>query len=107
MISLFAPRAKRNRSLVGFALALLLAAPAVMLWAGRAQRIDTGAEDFIHQRLAQDEARRLATTPLPEAAMPPADFSPFGGVLRPHRLTGPAAEGTLPAATGDVDWNRG
>jgi hypothetical protein len=104
MNSLFAPRAKRNRTFVAFGLALLLAAPAVMLWAGKAQRVETGTEDAYLQKHAQDEARRLATTPLPEATQPPADFSPFGGTLRPKRLSATMAAETLAAPHGDVSW---
>jgi hypothetical protein len=105
MNSLFAPRAKRNRIMVAFGLALLLAAPAVMLWADKVQRVDFATEDAMELKHAQDEARRLATTPLPEATQPPADFSPFGGTLRPIRLQGNLAAETLHSPLGDVSWD--
>src|SRR4029079_16091064 len=94
MNALFAPGAKRNRIIVACGLSLLLASPAVMLWASKTQRNDFG-EDAYELRHAQDEARRLSTIALPEAALPPAEFSPFGGALQPRRLNGPAAVETL------------
>ena len=104
MNALFAPGAKRNRIIVAFGLSLLLASPAVMLWASKTQRIDFG-EDAYEQRHAQDEARRLSTIALPEATLPPAEFSPFGGAFKPNRLNGPAQAETLASPLGDVAWN--
>ena len=78
MNALFAPGAKRNRFLVAFGLTLLLAAPAMMLWAGKAQLVDNGGDDsLMEQRLLRDEARRLSGVALPEATFPPAEFSPL------------------------------
>jgi hypothetical protein len=104
MNALFAPGAKRNRMIVAFGLSLLLAAPAVMLWASKTQRIDFG-EDAYEQRHAQDEARRLSTIVLPEGTLPPAEFSPFGGALTPKRQNGPAAAELLASPIGDVAWD--
>jgi len=104
MNALATPGAKRNRILVAFGLSLLLASPAVVLWAGKVQRSDFG-EDAYELRHAQDEARRLSTVALPEATLPPPEFSPFGGALQPRRLNGPAAAETLASPLGDVAWN--
>ncbi|HEV8201238.1 MAG TPA: hypothetical protein VGS03_14575, partial [Candidatus Polarisedimenticolia bacterium] len=104
MNALFAPGAKRNRIIVAFGLSLLLASPAVMLWASKTQRNDF-SEDAYELRHAQDEARRLSTIALPEATLPPAEFSPFGGALQPRRLNGPAAADTLASPLGDESWN--
>ncbi|HET8947744.1 MAG TPA: hypothetical protein VFQ07_12250, partial [Candidatus Polarisedimenticolia bacterium] len=106
MNALFAPGAKRNRIIVAFGLSLLLASPAVMLWASKTQRNDF-SEDAYEQRHAQDEARRLSTIALPEATLPPAEFSPFGGAFKPNRLNGPAAAETLASPLGDSVWNPG
>ena len=40
MNALFAPGAKRTRILVAFGLTLLLAMPAVLIWAQKAQKAD-------------------------------------------------------------------
>ena len=103
MNALFAPGAKRNRIIVAFGLSLLLASPAVMLWASKTQRIDFG-EDAYEQRHAQDEARRLSTIALPEATLPPAEFSPFGGAFKPNRINGSAQAETLASPLGDLAW---
>jgi hypothetical protein len=104
MNALFAPGAKRNRMIVAFGLSLLLAAPAVMLWANKTQRIDFG-EDAYEQKHAQDEARRLSTIALPEGTLPPAEFSPFGGALKPKLVNGPAAAELFASPLGDLAWD--
>ena len=104
MNALFAPGAKRNRMIVAFGLSLLLATPAIVLWADKTQRAEF-SEDAYEQRHAQDEARRLSTIVLPEGTLPPAEFSPFGGVLKPRRQHGPAAEELLHSPLGDVAWD--
>ena len=106
MNSFFAPGAKRTRFLVAFGLALLLATPAVMIWAGKAQIVDTPGDDSqFEQTLLRDEARRMSSLSLPEGFMPPAEFSPFGGALKPRRLSAEKAVGTLASPIGDVDWD--
>ena len=104
MNALFAPGAKRNRLIVAFGLSLLLATPAIVLWADKTQRNDFG-EDAYEQRHAQDEARRLSSIALPEGTLPPAEFSPFGGVLKPRRAQGAAAAELLHSPIGDVAWS--
>jgi len=52
MNALFAPGAKRTRFLVAFGLTLLLATPAMMIWASKAQFVDTpGSENQLEQQL--------------------------------------------------------
>ena len=106
MNALFAPGAKRNRFMVAFGLTLLLAAPAMMLWAGKAQNVDTGDDSRMEQTLLKDEARRVAGVGVPEATYPPAEFSPFGGVLKPREIRGAAAADLLAAPVlGDIAWD--
>jgi len=106
MNNLFAPGAKRTRFLVAFGLTLLLATPAVMIWASKAQLVDTpGDESQFEQTLLRDEARRMSSLSLPEGYLPPAEFSPFGGALKPRRLSAELAAGTLASPIGDVAWD--
>ncbi|HZN04830.1 MAG TPA: hypothetical protein VFD06_14695, partial [Candidatus Polarisedimenticolia bacterium] len=105
MNALFAPGAKRNRMIVAFGLSLLLATPAIVLWADKTQRSDIEGEDAYELKHAQDEARRLSSIVLPEGTLPPAEFSPFGGVLKPRRLQGGAGDDLLFSPIGDRSWN--
>jgi hypothetical protein len=99
MNALFAPGAKRTRVLVAFGLTLLLATPAMMIWAGKAQLINLPGDDSkFQQALMQSEARKMGSVALPPGHMPPAEFSPFGGVLKSST---PGAE----KDAGRVDWD--
>src|SRR5262245_39304580 len=106
MNTLFAPGAKRTRFLVAFGLTLLLATPMVMIWAGKVQIGSSGEESQGDAALVRAESRWLSSQPLPEATMPPAEFSPFGGPLTPRSLSADKAAKALPAPTlGDVEWD--
>jgi len=106
MPPVISPRTKRPGIPLILSLAFVLATPAVLIWAGKARRIDTPEDESrMELRLLQDEARRLAAVGRPEAFYPPAEFSPFGGALKPQRLDAAAAAGTLHSPLGDVDWD--
>ena len=105
MNSFFAPGAKRTRFLVAFGLSMLLAAPAMLIWASKAQRFETPNEDQFELLQQKNEGQRLATVQLPSAEMPPAEFSPFGGAFTPRRYSADKAAGTLFSPLGDTDWD--
>jgi hypothetical protein len=105
MNSFFAPGAKRTRFLVAFGLSMLLAAPAMLIWASKAQRFETPNEDQFELLQQKNEGQRLATVQLPSAEMPPAEFSPFGGAFTPRRYSADKAAGSLFSPMGDTDWD--
>jgi hypothetical protein len=108
MNALFAPGAKRTRFLVAFGLTLLLATPAVMIWANKAQIVDLpGDESQLEQALLRDEARVLSSLRLPPGHLPPAEFSPFGGVLKPGRSSAEKATGVRSWDPAQDDWPAG
>ncbi|HZM70897.1 MAG TPA: hypothetical protein VFB95_11105, partial [Candidatus Cryosericum sp.] len=88
MNALFAPGAKRNRILAAFGLTLLLAAPAMLVWASRPYMQNPSDESAAELRYQAEEARRLSAVPLPPGHMPLPENSPFGGAFRAKRASG-------------------
>ncbi|HUD72212.1 MAG TPA: thrombospondin type 3 repeat-containing protein, partial [Dongiaceae bacterium] len=79
----------------------------MMLWAGKAQIVDIGGEDSQYeQALLKAEARYISGQSGLEATYPPAEFSPFGGVISPRQVSADRAADMLASPTlGDVEWN--
>jgi hypothetical protein len=108
MRAFFAP-AKRTRFLVALGLALLMATPAVMIWANKAQlKPSVGADvsDF-EAHLEEAIARRLMGVQLPMAFASSPEFAPFGGPIKAKVLSGDSGRGKLLTNLGHEDWDAG
>ncbi len=88
--------ARCTRVLVAFGLCLLLASPAILLWASRPVQIPgdlAGSQGLLALDLA--DARRLEGTALPAAHVRPPEFAPFGGPREERLLPGNASDAIL------------
>ena len=98
MNALFAPGAKCTRILVALGLTLLIAAPAVLLWAQRAQRVEGpegGDGQFVDTIAAQIEGRRYESVQLPGSTLPPPEFAPFGRAMTVRLLPAELAKDSI------------
>jgi hypothetical protein len=87
-------------------LLVLLLVPIALLYGGRPQPAPAGtAEDPIERAMQTQAARAASRFVAPDAAVPPAEFSPFGGVLKPRRLQGGAGDDLLFSPIGDRSWS--
>jgi hypothetical protein len=103
MNALFAPGAKRNRLLIALVLAVILATPAVLLWASKEQAINMTAEDRAEQAANEAEARLMQRMILPEGHARPAGLSPFGDAFTAPRLKEGDARNLLLTPLGHMD----
>ncbi|HXH27617.1 MAG TPA: hypothetical protein VNL37_01140, partial [Candidatus Polarisedimenticolia bacterium] len=103
MNRLFAPGAKSTRILVIIGFALMLASPAMLIWASKAQlpSTDEGMSAAELQKL-RAETRFIASRVLPDAHARPSELSPFGGKYLNPRLAKGDARGTIRTPLGDM-----
>src|SRR5262245_15138608 len=101
--------ADRRRLLLRFLPALsilfLLAAPAMLVRAGRPYPKEPTDESEIDQRYLAAEARWLTSRPHPQGYMPLPENSPFGGALEVVRQPDDLAKGMLRSPLGDLAWD--
>src|SRR3989338_4376275 len=95
---------KCTRLLVAFGLCLILAAPAMLLWASRAQLSPIGdEEDAFIAKLMQMDARQMDKLQLPPATLRPAEFAVFGDDFKTARRVDGDANGLLRTNLADID----
>jgi hypothetical protein len=105
MNALFAPGAKCPRLLVALGLALLLAGPAMLLWASRPAPL-TGDDSPLMRGLAERDLKIGSRIIMPEGFARPSEFSPFNHKFEqgPVRTLG-NPDGLLRTSLGDVDMS--
>ncbi|MBI1950761.1 MAG: S8 family serine peptidase, partial [Acidobacteria bacterium] len=95
---------KCTRLLVAFGLCLILAAPAMLLWASRAQLAPvTDEEDAFIAKLMEIDARQMAKLQLPPATLRPAEFAVFGDDFKTARRVDGDTRGLLRTNIADLD----
>jgi hypothetical protein len=108
MRALFTP-AKRTRFLVALGLALLMATPAVMIWANKVQHKSSAGSGLsgFEAHLEEAISRRLAGVQLPRAFASSPEFAPFGGPIKAKVLSGDSGRGKLLTNLGHESWDAG
>jgi hypothetical protein len=106
MKALFAP-AKRTRFLIALGLALLLATPAVMIWANKVQLKSSTTADLsdFEAYMAERTTQAVMGIQLPKGFPSAPEFAPFGGPIQQEVLSGDAARGKLLTNLGHADWD--
>ena len=94
---------KCTRLLVAIGLCLILAAPAMLLWASRAQSPAGDEEDAFIAKLMEMDARKMATVQLPAATLRPAGFAVFGEDFKTPRRVHGDPRGLLRTNIADID----
>src|SRR5262249_11018828 len=96
---------KCSRLPLGLGLSLLLAGPALLIWASRGIQLpDSSGDSSPDAGLEQIEAQKIGSLQLPPATPRPSEFSPFGEAFKngPARVPGDAP-GYLRMNLGDLD----
>ncbi|HXU10887.1 MAG TPA: S8 family serine peptidase, partial [Candidatus Binatia bacterium] len=95
---------KCTRLLVALGLCLILAAPAMLLWASRAQITSSGdEEDAFIAKLMEMDAKKMASVQYPAATQRPAGFAVFGEDFKSPRRVDGDAKGLLRTNIADID----
>jgi hypothetical protein len=95
---------KCTRLLVALGLCLILAAPAMLLWASRAQITSSGdEEDAFIAKLMEMDAKKMASVQNPPATLRPEGFAVFGEDFKSPRRVEGEAKGLLRTNIADID----
>jgi Thrombospondin type 3 repeat len=107
MNRLFAPGAKCTRILVIIGFVLMLASPAMLIWASKAP-MPSSTEGMTAAQIQelQAETRFIASRILPEGHARPVELSPFGGKYLNPRLQEGDARGFIRTSLGDLRPDR-
>src|SRR5688572_19934223 len=98
-------RAARLQLSVTLGLCLILAAPAMLLWASKGQPAPeaTDDEDSLIAKLMEMDARKMAGVQLPPATLRPDGFAVFGEDFKTARRVEGDAKGLLRTNIADLD----
>jgi hypothetical protein len=103
MISPSTNDAKCVRFLTAFALALLLAGPAMLLWASRVELLSGDGYEATSLELEANQARQIASLSLPKGHARTAGLSPLGAQPLTPRLRFDGTRGLLLTSLGHLD----